>query len=237
MELQIADCRLQIGLPIADSTSAADRRAIGFLCVLCGFCVDRRIALAAAPAARASELSDDLAARRARVMDRLGPEAMLILWSAPTARYSNDVDYQYRQDSNLYYLTGVTQPDTMLVLMPGNDRGSREILFIKDRNPAQEHWNGRLLSADEARARTGIDTVLPSSQFEPFVTAMLDRPRPRKRSAPTQAARFFDALSAGRATRRARSRSGPRRHRSAHAATGVRAADSRSVRRLHRRPM
>ena len=33
-------------------------------------------------------------------MDRLGPEAMLILWSAPTARYSNDVDYPYRQDSS-----------------------------------------------------------------------------------------------------------------------------------------
>ena len=156
------------------------------------------VALAAAPAARASELSDDLAARRARVMDRLGPEAMLILWSAPTARYSNDVDYPYRQDSNLYYLTGVAQPDTMLVLMPGNDRGSREILFIKDRNPVQEHWNGRLLSADEARARTGIDAVLTSSQFEPFVTAMLNR-RGHGNVGAAQAARFFDALSAGRA--------------------------------------
>src|SRR4051812_21512570 len=60
--------------------------------------------LAAPPAARASDFSDDLAARRARVMDRLGPEGMLILWSAPIARYSNDVDYEYRQDSNLYYL-------------------------------------------------------------------------------------------------------------------------------------
>jgi Xaa-Pro aminopeptidase len=153
--------------------------------------------LATAPAARASEFSDDLAARRARVMDRLGPEAMLILWSAPAARYSNDVDYKYRQDSNLYYLTGVTQPDTMLILMPGNGT-RREILFIKDRDPAREHWTGRLLSAEETRTQTGIGLVLPSSQFEPFATAMLGR-RGSAAIGANEAARFFDALSAGRA--------------------------------------
>jgi Xaa-Pro aminopeptidase len=155
------------------------------------------VVLATASAVRASELSDDLAARRARAMDRLGPEAMLILWSAPTVRYSNDVDYKYRQDSNLYYLTGVTQAETMLVLMPGNET-RREILFVKDRNPAQEQWNGVLLSLDEARERTGIDTVLPVSQFEPFVTAMLSG-RGAGAITAAQGARFFDALAAGTA--------------------------------------
>ena len=59
------------------------------------------ILLLAGAAARASELSDDVKARRARVMEKLGPDAMLILWSAPSQRYSLDVDYEYRQDSNL----------------------------------------------------------------------------------------------------------------------------------------
>ena len=62
----------------------------------------------------------------------------------------------------------------MLVLMPGN-QSRREILFVQDRNPAQEHWTGRLLSVEEARLQTGVDTVLVSSQFEPFVAAMLTR--------------------------------------------------------------
>src|SRR5881394_3771282 len=87
----------------------------------------------AAATARASELSDDLEARRARVMERIGADAMLVLWSAPPQRYSLDIDYEYRQDSNLYYLTGITQDDTIAVLMPGNET-RREILFIKDRN-------------------------------------------------------------------------------------------------------
>ena len=80
--------------------------------------------------ASASELTDDLAARRARVMERLGPDAILILQSAPARNFSLDVDYEYRQDSNLYYLTGLTQPDSVLLLIPGNG-SRREILFVK----------------------------------------------------------------------------------------------------------
>jgi Xaa-Pro aminopeptidase len=199
MELRIADCGLRIDCSwrIGRSPQRSPRRCGSACSAISALIVV--LALATGSAAHASELSDDLTARRARVMDRLGPDAVLILWSAPTARYSNDVDYPYRQDSNLYYLTGVTQPDTMLVLMPGNAPGRREILFVKDRNPVQEHWNGRLLGADEARARTGIQTVLTSSQFEPFVTAMLGR-RGHGAVDAAQAARFFDALAAGRAT-------------------------------------
>ncbi len=147
--------------------------------------------------ARASEFSDDLAARRARLMARLGPEAMLILTSAPPRRYSLDVDYEYRQDSNLYYLTGLTQPETFLVLMPGNTT-RREILFVRDRDVAQEHWRGRTLGRDDAATRTGIRTVLSSAQFDDFVAAMLSR-RASGGVDAGDAAQFFDALGAGRA--------------------------------------
>src|SRR5262245_59527766 len=118
--------------------------------------------LAVGARARASELSEDLKARRARVVERLGADAMLVLWSAPSQRYSLDIDYEYRQDSNLYYLTGLMQEDSILVLMPGN-AGKREILFVKERNPVREHWTGRVLSTEDAKARTGIDTVLTIS--------------------------------------------------------------------------
>jgi len=155
------------------------------------------VALLYAQAGRASELSDDLSARRARLMEQLGPETMLILWSAPVQRYSLDIDYEYRQDSNLYYLTGVTQEGTILVLMPGNET-RREVLFIKDKDPIQEHWHGRTLTADEARARTGIASVLTTSQFDGFVSNLLGG----HGSGPitdSEAARFFDALGSDRA--------------------------------------
>jgi Xaa-Pro aminopeptidase len=153
--------------------------------------------LLVAAAARASDLSDDLKARRARMMERLGPDAIAIVWSAPAARYSLDIDYEYRQDSSLYYLTGVTQEDTILVLMPGNE-SRREILFVRDRDPLREHWTGRRLTREESTARTGIETVMWTSQFERFVSSMLDR-RGVEPVDDKQAAKFFDALAAGRA--------------------------------------
>jgi Xaa-Pro aminopeptidase len=130
--------------------------------------------ISGASVARASDLSDDLAARRGRVMQRLPPNAMLILWSAPTRTYSLDVDYEYRQDSNLYYLTGLTQEETVLVLMPGSP-SPREFLFVKESDPTKEHWYGRVLTAAEASAITGIHTVMPRSQLESFVDAALAR--------------------------------------------------------------
>ena len=121
-----------------------------------------------------AELRDELRARRARLADKLGAGSMAILWSAPARVYSRDVDYDARQDSDLLYLTGVDQPETILVLLPGSPRRS-EILFITPSNPRQEHYVGKFLTAAEARARTGIETVLLTTQFDQFLTAMFNR--------------------------------------------------------------
>jgi Xaa-Pro aminopeptidase len=153
---------------------------------------------AAARPARATEFSDDLSARRARLMAKLPPDTMLVVFSAPPRVYSGDVDYEYHQDSNLYYLTGITQEDTVLVLMPGNTT-RRELLFIKDRNPDREHWTGRLLGRDEAREKTGVGTVLPFGTFDAFINAMLSRRAYGLTVDATDAAAWFAALGAGRA--------------------------------------
>ena len=125
--------------------------------------------------ARAADdgLAPDLKARRERLAAALDARTLFIAWSAPPQVYSRDVDYEYRQDSHLLYLTGVTQEDTILVLMPGNET-KREILFVQEPNPRREHWNGHSLTKEEAAAVTGIQTVYYTSQFEAFVTAMVN---------------------------------------------------------------
>ena len=129
------------------------------------------LALLAAPVvAVAGPLQDDLAARRARVMERLGPESLAIFWSAPTRVYSGDVDYEYRQDSNLLYLTGITQDATILVLMPGN-RTAKEILFVREPDAQREHWEGHVLTKEEVTAQSGISTVYYAKEFEAFLSA------------------------------------------------------------------
>ena len=153
-----------------------------------------------AAAAAAGPLQDDLKARRARAMERLGPDAMAIFWSAPERVYSTDVNYEFRQDSNLLYLSGIDQEETILVLMPGNET-RKEVLFVRDADPRREHWNGHSLTPDEASAASGIQTVMTVAQFEPFVAAVLSKRAPGGSSAtpPTEYARFFQALSDGRA--------------------------------------
>jgi Xaa-Pro aminopeptidase len=144
----------------------------------------------------AGPLQDDLKARRARAMERLGPDALAIFWSAPSRTYSLDVDYEYRQDSNLLYLTGIDQQDTILVLMPGNET-RREVLFIREPDARREHWNGHSLTPDEATAQSAIPTVMTASQFEPFITAMLSK-RPMGGST-SEYTKYFEALTQNRA--------------------------------------
>jgi Xaa-Pro aminopeptidase len=155
--------------------------------------------LAAVPAA-AGEFQDDLKGRRARVMARLGHDAMLVMWSAPAKVYSLDIDYEYRQDSNLYYLTGIDQEDTILVLMPGNAT-RKETLFIRPPDPAREHRVGHLLTREEAAAQSGIETVYLTPELDAFIEAMLAR-RPyglRRADGAAEFEAFFAALADGRA--------------------------------------
>lgn len=164
------------------------------------------VSVVAGIAVIASELTDDLKARRAKLMERLGPESLLILRSAPEQTYSRDVQYEYRQDSDLYYLTDIDQAGTILIVMPGNET-RKEILFIRPRDPLRETWDGRLLTPAEARERSGIETVLLGTQFEEFLAAVLSR-RAFRVDLPSFAGEdppvreyqtFFDALAANRA--------------------------------------
>src|SRR5262245_12525636 len=157
-------------------------------------------ALALARAVVAGPLQDDLGARRARAMDRPGADTVAIFWSAPERVYSNDVNYEYRQDSNLLYLTGIDQEDTVLVLMPGN-KTRREILFVREADARREHWNGHSLTPGEASEQSGIRTVLTGNQFEPFVAGVLSgQGGPGLGTDPEEAKVFFDALAQGKAS-------------------------------------
>ena len=154
--------------------------------------------LALVRVAAAGPLQDDLKARRARAMEKLGPDAIAIFWSAPVRVYSNDVNYEYRQDSNLLYLTGVDQEETILVLMPGN-KTRREILFVREADARREHWTGHSLTPAEASAQSGIETVLTANQFDALVAGALSGQGGPGLGDPDNARAFFDALAQGKA--------------------------------------
>src|SRR5437667_12543246 len=127
-----------------------------------------------APVFEDAKRLDELAARRKRVAEMIGAKAILVMFSAEPRVYANDVDYQFRQENNLYYLTNLGQERATLVLLPGNPQ-LPEILFLPRRNPAAETWTGHMYSPQEAVELSGIKEIWEASEFEPFIKALRNR--------------------------------------------------------------
>uniref|UniRef100_UPI003D11889B aminopeptidase P N-terminal domain-containing protein n=1 Tax=Haliangium sp. TaxID=2663208 RepID=UPI003D11889B len=104
------------------------------------------------------------ASRRERYMDALGPSACALVRSPPEAVRNGDVHHPYRHSSDLYYLTGFTEPGATLVLRPGADK-DRVVLFVRPRDPALEQWNGRRAGVEGAVERYGADVAYPVSEL------------------------------------------------------------------------
>ena len=116
----------------------------------------------------------ELAQRRDRVAQAIGPQSFLILFSTEPRLYTNDVDYPYRQENNLYYLTNLKQKGATLVLLPGNTK-TREILFMPRRSALAETWTGHMYSPEEANQLSGIREIWAASEFEPFIKSLRNR--------------------------------------------------------------
>ncbi len=124
-----------------------------------------------APVFENAKRLEELAGRRRRVAEAIGPKAILVLFSAEPRVYANDVDYQFRQENNLFYLTNLNQRRATLVLMPGNS-ALPEILFLPRRDPRAETWTGHMYSPREAAELSGVKEIWEASEFGPFISAL-----------------------------------------------------------------
>ena len=127
-----------------------------------------------APGFTASYRQAELAKRRAAVAKKIGKDSIMVLMSTEPRIYTNDVDFFYRQENNLYYLTNLLQDNATLVLLPGN--GSfQEVLFIPRRDPGAETWTGHMYSREEARALSGVKTILFTDELQAFLGTMKEK--------------------------------------------------------------
>ena len=124
----------------------------------------------AAPKFSDAERIAELERRRAFIAGKMNPNSMLVLMSAEPRLYSNDVDYVYRQENNLYYLTMLKKSDATLVLLPGT--ATPEILFLAQRDPRAAAYEGKLYSPAEATRISGVKTVLDAKEFPQFLAAI-----------------------------------------------------------------
>lgn len=94
---------------------------------------------------------------RRKLLQLIGQNSIAIIHSNAEVRRTADQLYPYRQHSDILYLTGITQPETWLVLCPSHpDPQLQAALFIKPINAHDLLWNGSLLTEDEASNISGI---------------------------------------------------------------------------------
>ncbi len=83
-----------------------------------------------------------------------GDDGVAVFASAPVFTRNNDVEHEYRQDSDLFYLTGFAEPGTVLVL---DAKDKKSTMFVRPRDPERETWDGPRAGVDGVKEHFGAD--------------------------------------------------------------------------------
>lgn len=115
---------------------------------------------------------DVFAERRAALMPQLAPGSAAILPCKPEYIRNGDVEYEYRQESNFYYLSGFEEPQSVMVLIPSAQR-YKYVLFVRPRNRERETWQGFRAGTEGAMATFRADTAFVFSDFRKIITTLV----------------------------------------------------------------
>ena len=111
--------------------------------------------------------------RRERLFAAIGDD-IAIIPTAPEVLRNRDTGYLYRHDSYFYYLTGFVEPESVLVLVGGNER--KAILFCREKNLEREIWDGYRYGPDAAKDIFRFDEAFPIEKLgEELPKLMSDR--------------------------------------------------------------
>lgn len=107
---------------------------------------------------------------RERLRDTMPDSSMVVLFSAPQKTKSNDIDYEYHQDPNFYYFTGIREPNAMILILKNpmriDEKWYREILFVEEKNDKKERWTGKMLGLEKAQAQSGSAAVMSNTEWK-----------------------------------------------------------------------
>lgn len=113
------------------------------------------------------------AARRDSLRNRMPGNSVMAVFAFPTRTFSNDVEYVYHQNPDLYYFTGYKEPHAVLLIFkdPQKDTDNKpynELFFIQKRDAAAEQWAGRRLGTDGVRQKLGIQRTYNGEDFRAY---------------------------------------------------------------------
>ncbi|SDE24446.1 Xaa-Pro aminopeptidase [Dyadobacter soli] len=104
---------------------------------------------------------------RRRLTTLLKPKSLAILNANDIMPTNADGTMGFKQNSDLFYLTGVDQEETILLIFPDHpDPKFREVLFLRETNETIAVWEGEKLTKEQARAATGIQSIYWTHQYD-----------------------------------------------------------------------
>ncbi|HWV15494.1 MAG TPA: Xaa-Pro aminopeptidase [Cellvibrio sp.] len=115
----------------------------------------------------------EFARRRKALMALMEPNSIAIVPAAPERTRSRDTEYPYRQDSDLFYLSGFAEPKAVLVLVPGRDHGEY-VLFVRERNREREIWDGYRAGPEGACSEYGADDAFPIDDIDDILPGLIE---------------------------------------------------------------
>ena len=113
------------------------------------------------------------AGRRDALRSLMPANSVAVIFSYPVRTFSEDVDYPYHQNPDLYYFSGYKEPNAVLLIFKENQTSSdskiyNEIFFIQKRDPLREIWTGRRLGVEGVKSKLGFNMVFEGSNFKSF---------------------------------------------------------------------
>jgi Xaa-Pro aminopeptidase len=111
-------------------------------------------------------------AKRDSLRALMPEKSAAVFFAAPVRNRSNDVDFQFSQQPDFYYLSGHIEPNAVMVLFKESrlidGAMHNELLFVQKRNPLRELWTGRVLGADGARGKLGFKAAYTGNDWIGF---------------------------------------------------------------------
>lgn len=113
---------------------------------------------------------------RKNFVKNMKPNSMAVFVSNDIITRSADASYKWRQNPDLFYLTGVDQEETFLILYPDAPSDKfRELLFIRHTSEHVMWWEGKKLSKEEATGVSGIERVHWNDSFDQMLCLLMNQ--------------------------------------------------------------
>ena len=118
-------------------------------------------------------LTKEFHAGRREALRSIMPEhSVAVVFAYPERVFSQDIQYFYHPNPDLYYFTGYKEPDAVLLIFKDNqgsgDSTYNELFFVRKRNATQEQWTGKRLGVEGVKELLGFKNVYNSDEFKNY---------------------------------------------------------------------